>query len=752
MKNQKITNKKSEANPYNISPEEINLDLTKLQEERLKLLSEISKGQFVNTDLSYFYDLMRFYVDNATVESKKITTEFDVSGISVGSGKALNENSVFSLGKEDLKKYNIYQEKYQKLKKECDQYNDAIISFCDMESSKQYLSYFKNGTNPLLWYIMVSNGEGFFFRDDVIQKIINNTSDENLTAKIDNYSLIDFIITQNIGGGRDLSKIIESLLNKGVVVNYEGKNVLYNLLNSNRMNSSKITSTLWPEMAEKCMEMSIKGDLELFYLFKNSNNINSNALDNVKKDITSFINNCTDGELLNKMLCSALRSNHGMNSKIHNDAVFSTLNMQDIFNKIKITPETLYEIIKLEPHNKLLFDSAVRNILKQVEKDSTILDKQQEITRFLGTPCDNNGFTPFLLACEKGWDNAIITLINLDKSKSYVKQEDAFGNNALDIAIGMDFVDTSKILIKAGIPISEKAFISAVKGNQETMVQLLLENGANPNSCSYEKLKKLENQEIMLDKLESLQIFESDKNISIKPNLIKGSSALEIAIDEKNNRMVSILVGSGASIRDENDNYLKFYSKYKKDSFNQEETLIIDNYFSSEPSHKNNLSFKLAPNEKENPKEILINQELEILSSYAKTSYARKVIDKINEVILDINSSNQPNQFSRLIIQGMNSLKSKVLDYVVVIRNQDETKISNSIMPEISAGKTYNSLLLAGDPISQKVFNNNKELIAQGKFSEVLEIISKESETNKSIKVSSAKQMSGSNEKESNIK
>ena len=79
MKNQKITNKKSEANPYNISPEEINLDLTKLQEERLKLLSEISKGQFVNTDLSYFYDLMRFYVDNATVESKKITTEFDGS-------------------------------------------------------------------------------------------------------------------------------------------------------------------------------------------------------------------------------------------------------------------------------------------------------------------------------------------------------------------------------------------------------------------------------------------------------------------------------------------------------------------------------------------------------------------------------------------------------------------------------------------------------------------------------------------------
>ena len=716
-----------------------------------------------------FYALMRSYVDIAHKESNNIsniegseiasnnesiistqkTKKSKVSNIEKFLNKKNTEetsdkNSIINLKKEEIVEHQEdNQSQSKKLKDEYnqhkDKYNKAINSFCEKEANKPYLNYYAEGKErPLLWYVILSNG-GSFFQDKTILKIIENTSDKNLTTQIKDHSLLDYIIDQNIGGNCDLSKIINSLLDRGVVVNYDNPNVLDNLLSSHRMNSSNVTSTLWPKMAEKCIEEVAKeGNLKLFYSLIDGKNISHNERSNLKKDITSFIDQCNDGELLNKMLYSALVSNHDKNRKIHSDEVFSALNKKDIFGKIKITPETLYEIINLEPHNRLLFESAVSNIFNQIKEDSTILDKQKEITRFLGTRCGPDGLTSFLSVCKKGWDNALSTLIELDQS--CVKHQDLFGNNALDIAVDSDLIQTSRILIKSGVKIREKAFISAVRGNQETMAQLLLENGANPNSISYEKLENLNNKEIDLD---NINMADDDKiEININPITIeKKVSALEIAIEKNNPQMISILVENGALIRDGYGNYLEYYSDYKNSLSQNKEGDVIENYFYS----GNNLSssYKYPGEEKEK----LINQELDLLSSYSK-----QVTGEIDQVIERI-AGDESNEFKQLILKGIELLKNKSLG-VVIIRNQDGVKMNFSpdeILGEVSRGKTFYNLLRYTDSKEAKeVFRNNQDLIVQGEFGELLEIISRKSETNKSIKVSSAKQMSGHDKKQSN--
>lgn len=720
-----------------------------------------------------FYALMRSYVDivhkesnnisniegseiasnNESIISTQKTKKSKVSNIEKFLNKKNTEetsdkNSIINLKKEEIVEHQEdNQSQSKKLKDEYnqhkDKYNKAIISFCEKETNKSYSNYYVEGKErPLIWYILLSNG-GSFFQDKTILKIIENTSDKNLTTQIKDHSLFDYIIDQNIGGNCDLSKIINSLLDRGVVVNYDNPNVLDNLLSSHRMNSSNVTSTLWPKMAEKCIEEVAKeGNLKLFYSLIDGKNIIHNERSNLKKDITSFIDQCNDGELLNKMLYSALVSNHDKNRKIHSDEVFSALNKKDIFGKIKITPETLYEIINLEPQNRLLFESAVSNIFNQIKEDSTILDKQKEITRFLGTRCGPDGLTSFLSVCKKGWDNALSTLIELDQS--CVKHQDLFGNNALDIAVDSDLIQTSRILIKSGVKIREKAFISAVRGNQETMAQLLLENGANPNSISYEKLENLNNKEIDLD---NINMADDDKiEININPITIeKKVSALEIAIEKNNPQMISILVENGALIRDGYGNYLEYYSDYKNSLSQNKEGDVIENYFYS----GNNLSssYKYPGNNKIEEKEKLINQELDLLSSYSK-----QVTGEIDQVIERI-AGDESNEFKQLILKGIELLKNKSLG-VVVIGNQDGVKMNFSpdeILGEVSRGKTFYNLLRYTDSKEAKeVFQNNQDLIVQGKFGELLEIISRKSETNKSIKVSSAKQMSGHDKKQSN--
>ena len=145
---------------------------------------------------------------------------------------------------------------------------------------------------------------------------------------------------------------------------------------------------------------------------------------------------------------------------------------------------------------------------------------------------DEDGRTPFHLACTMGYDYAIEKLY----SEQVFQMEDDLGATPLMQIINTPgYANSLNVLLEKRIDVeSESPLIIAILKGQESMTEALLKYGANPNAV------------------------HNIRGVKTTP--------LKTAVEERNNRVLEALIGHGVNLRKADGEYVDEYLDYKTSS------------------------------------------------------------------------------------------------------------------------------------------------------------------------------------------
>ena len=400
-----------------------------------------------------------------------------------------------------------------------------------------------------------------FWQEDVILEAINKTNNidkykvSRTKSSSNSISLANYLINQEAYGDNatHAGRVIISLMEKGGELNLEDAEIIQNLT-SDRAKKSNLAKDLClylinrhqdPRLffdlvthAEKKEQEASKSQSSRTSISRQSSSAilgASSIAKNIEKIGLEIIDNCLETGGINtafnhspyhssmpKFFLSRNNDSNRISSKIWTH-IQKKANFEKITADLFVKDTMLQQIINSTPNNITLFHAA-NEIIKKAEK---------QVQDAIYERPNRKGMTAFTSACAKGWDDVI---------KELFDKEQAIEGLAICAKEGL--VDSCKNLItlckKNKILLegeNETSPLSrAIINEQESVVEILLANGANPNtSC------------IILDERNG-EIFSETK------------TPLQLAIEYDNIDNIKTLIKFGAKFTKE-PSYLEYKSK-----------------------------------------------------------------------------------------------------------------------------------------------------------------------------------------------